>query len=96
MTNSSAHRLQAQHIAMARKRQRRRAAKTTASDYQGHHTNQSPNGSHSHDVKGNGVQVHVRNINSTADEGVLYTHKITVSGARTLSLQLNLYYMMCF
>ena len=87
MTNSSAHRLQAQHIAMARKRQRRRAAKTTtALDYQGHHTNQSPNGTH--DVKGNGVQVHVRNINSTADEGVLYTHKITVSGTRITSTYL--------
>ena len=86
MTNSSAHRLQAQHIAMARKRQRRRTAKTTASDYQGHHTNQSPNGTH--ELKGNGVQVHVRNINSTADEGVLYTHKITVSGARITSTYL--------
>ena len=93
MTNSSAHRLQAQHIAMARKRQRRRAAKTTALDYQGHHTNQSPNNG-SHDVKGNGVQVHVRNINSTADEGVLYTHKITVSGARRCTYHFNLSYML--
>ena len=79
MTNSSAHRLQAQHIAMARKRQRRRAANTKATTP---YSDQSPNGIHNHGgINGNGVQVHVRNINSTADEGVLYTHKITVSGA---------------
>lgn len=79
MTNSAALRLQAQHIAMARKRQRRRAATSTASDNQGHHANLSPNGTH------DGVKVHVRNINITADEGVLYTQKITVSGARITS-----------
>ena len=74
MTNSSTHRLQAQHIAMARKRQRRRAATETATNAQGHHHSA---GEANH-VRGNGVTVIQRHI-ATGDEGVLYTHKITVS-----------------
>ena len=72
------YRLQQQHIAMARKRQRRNAA-TNAADaarrdmhqQQGQHTP-------AQDVAGNGVTVNIRQINA-GDEGVLYTHRIAVS-----------------
>ena len=64
---------------MARKRQRRqRAAAAAAAEHgnvQGHHYNTTTPGGNGH---GNGVTVNIRQINH-GDEGVLYTHKITVS-----------------
>ena len=72
------YRLQQQHVAMARKRQRRRAAAQTADaarhDMQGQHPLAQAQG----DVAGNGATVNIRQI-SAGDEGVLYTHRIAVS-----------------
>jgi hypothetical protein len=74
--------LKASLHAMARKRQRRRPAVATAADHQGHHTNldESVRASTSsyHHINVNGERVVIRQI-STQDEGVLYTHRITVS-----------------
>jgi hypothetical protein len=73
---------------MARKRQRRRPAASTAADHQGHHTNLDRT---AHDrVNLNGDKVVIRRI-STQDEGVLYTHKITVSGAGEFSTDGDVY-----
>ena len=70
--------IQQQHIAMARKRQRRLRASAAAGI--------SPQHSDSLvDVDANGVSVNVRHIN-TGDEGVLYTHRITVSSCSCYSL----------
>ena len=64
------YRIQQQHIAMARKRQRRRRAASTgmAEFTPGAHSLRS----------GNGVAVNVRQIGA-GDEGILYMHRITVS-----------------
>lgn len=59
------YRLQQQHVAMARKRQRRRAAAQTADAAR-------------HDMQGQHPTVNIRQINA-GDEGVLYTHRIAVS-----------------
>ena len=73
------YRLQQQHIAMARKRQRRKAA-TNAADAARRDMHQQQGGQHTpaQDVAGNGVTVNIRQINA-GDEGVLYTHRIAVS-----------------
>ena len=67
---------------MARKRQRRRPAAATAADHQGHHTNLDDDIGVSkttrQHINVNGETVVIHQI-STQDEGVLYTHKITVS-----------------
>ena len=75
---------------MARKRQRRRPAAATAADHQGHHTNIDDNVLASstitqHHTNVNGERVVIRQI-STQDEGVLYTHRITVSQVIELPL----------
>ena len=61
---------------MARKQRRRQAKQSTsAADQQAHYgTTNTMNGGHD----GNGVTVNIRQIGKS-DEGVLYTHKITVS-----------------
>lgn len=77
MTNSSSHRLQAQHIAMARKRQRRaRQRQISSGGIVVHNVTADGGGDDGRGVRGNGITVNVRRIHGQ-DEGILYMHKIT-------------------
>jgi len=77
MANAAARKLQLQHLEMARKRQRARRQHQQAPSHLNSHTSAS-DAAHNAVNKNDNVRVNIRQINA-GDEGVLYTHRITVS-----------------
>ena len=76
MANAAARKLQLQHLEMARKRQRARRQQQAPSHINSHTS--ASDAAHNAVNKSDNVRVNIRQINA-GDEGVLYTHRITVS-----------------